>query len=241
MADTVSIRYSQTFRPQPARWVSQSQQHIVFCAAFEDLEPIAPLADLVFLVPPAVPIDCSQHEYREWIEFQLGNLQQHCAPSCGLILCAQERKGHPYSKAVITAVVAQELGWELFRIFTWQRQEAPYNRSNYAALPVYAMRRGSKPAQRNSPIRFRDIVYVKDMFGAHEELVDPVPPEVPETFLSLFAVPSDTALDPFAGTGSTALACEILGLKSVSVELNPERARKIAQLLSAAEKIRGIK
>lgn len=57
----------------------------------------------------------------------------------------------------------------------------------------------------------------------------PYPPLLAERLITLFAFAGDTVLDPFAGTGSTAIAAITTGRNSISIEIEPgyiEVARK---------------
>jgi DNA modification methylase len=47
------------------------------------------------------------------------------------------------------------------------------------------------------------------------------PAELIRRCLSNSAPPEGVVLDPFAGSGSTLVACEVLGLKGRAVELDP--------------------
>ncbi len=48
------------------------------------------------------------------------------------------------------------------------------------------------------------------------------PVELPTWFIRLFTQPGDLVLDPFLGSGTTAVACEQLGRRYVGIEINPE-------------------
>jgi len=48
------------------------------------------------------------------------------------------------------------------------------------------------------------------------------PLELPKWFIKLFTQPGDVVLDPFVGSGTTALAALQLGRKYVGIDLNPE-------------------
>lgn len=49
----------------------------------------------------------------------------------------------------------------------------------------------------------------------------PYPPALAERLIKLFSFAGDTVLDPFAGTGSTALAAVATGRNSISVDIEP--------------------
>ncbi len=49
----------------------------------------------------------------------------------------------------------------------------------------------------------------------------PYPVQVAERLIKMFSFAGDTVLDPFAGTGTTALAALEAGRQSISVEIEP--------------------
>ena len=48
------------------------------------------------------------------------------------------------------------------------------------------------------------------------------PESIPEWFIKLFTVENDTVLDPFAGAGTTGVACRRLGRRFIGMEIVPE-------------------
>jgi site-specific DNA-methyltransferase (adenine-specific) len=57
----------------------------------------------------------------------------------------------------------------------------------------------------------------------------PYPVEIPNRLIRMFSFHGDTVLDPFAGTGTTAIAAILAGRKSISVDIDAgyvETARK---------------
>ena len=48
------------------------------------------------------------------------------------------------------------------------------------------------------------------------------PPQLPAWFVKLFTEPGDLVLDPFMGSGTTALACQQIGRHFVGIELSPQ-------------------
>jgi site-specific DNA-methyltransferase (adenine-specific) len=64
----------------------------------------------------------------------------------------------------------------------------------------------------------------------------PFPPHLADRLIRLFSFASDTVLDPFAGTGSTAVAAIGAGRNSISVDIEPTyielAARNIQQAVS---------
>jgi len=62
----------------------------------------------------------------------------------------------------------------------------------------------------------------------------PFPPEIPRRLIRMFSFVGDTVLDPFAGTGTTALAAMEVGRHSISVEIEPTYIDLIAKRLTPA-------
>lgn len=61
----------------------------------------------------------------------------------------------------------------------------------------------------------------------------PFPKELPLRLIKLYSFWGDTVLDPFAGTGTTLLAAQELGRKSIGFELNPEYIKLINKKLNS--------
>jgi site-specific DNA-methyltransferase (adenine-specific) len=62
----------------------------------------------------------------------------------------------------------------------------------------------------------------------------PYPIEVPRRLIRMFSFVGDTVLDPFAGTGTTALAALETDRSSISVEIEPRYASRLISRLEAA-------
>jgi len=63
----------------------------------------------------------------------------------------------------------------------------------------------------------------------------PYPVEVPRRLARMFSFVGDTVVDPFAGTGTTAVAAMELGRNSVSVEIDPTYVDLIEKRLSSGQ------
>lgn len=61
------------------------------------------------------------------------------------------------------------------------------------------------------------------------------PLELPSWFIKLFTLPGDLVLDPFLGSGTTAVAAQQLGRRSIGIELNPDYFKVAQQRLESAE------
>ena len=60
------------------------------------------------------------------------------------------------------------------------------------------------------------------------------PVALPSWFIRLFTLPGDVVLDPFMGSGTTAVACAALGRVYVGIELDPEYVELARQRLGSA-------
>ena len=57
-------------------------------------------------------------------------------------------------------------------------------------------------------------------------------PEIVEEAIRSSSIPVESCLDPFGGSGTTALACQFLGVRPVTMEVNPYLADLIEAKLT---------
>lgn len=69
----------------------------------------------------------------------------------------------------------------------------------------------------------------------------PYPVEIPRRLIRMFSFATDTVLDPFGGTGSTALAAVETGRNSVSVEIEPKYVDLLEKRLTGGNVITDVK
>ena len=63
----------------------------------------------------------------------------------------------------------------------------------------------------------------------------PYPVEIPRRLIRMFSFAGDTVLDPFAGTGTTALAAQQCGRHSISIDIEPTYIKLIESRLSKSK------
>jgi|GEM_PF-3642501 len=84
-----------------------------------------------------------------------------------------------------------------------------------------------KPQGKKPPVvlkRYRDVLEWSMKSTKHEGWTYPNPKsiEVYRTFIRMFSKEGDTVLDPFMGSGTTALACRAENRNFIGIEINPE-------------------
>lgn len=214
-------------------------KHVVFEGAFDSLPSDGRYfqkVDVFFFDTPSTDPNTSHQDYFNWLMMQFVAMEKHRAPNVGLFLVPTEQKGSPWSKSAATVDIAFDYGWQLFRHFVWLKQDADFHRSQYAFQDVWALRKGNMPAQADSDVRYKDVVRIVSPIDKDSH-IGMLNPKMVEHFLPLFARPGTTVMDPFAGRGSVMRACQALDLKSVSVELFPERARELRALADSFKEV----
>jgi site-specific DNA-methyltransferase (adenine-specific) len=68
----------------------------------------------------------------------------------------------------------------------------------------------------------------------------PYPTEIPRRLIRMFSFATDTVLDPFSGTGSTALAAMETGRNSISVEIEPNYVKLVQERLTTSSLVGNI-
>ena len=80
----------------------------------------------------------------------------------------------------------------------------------------------------------RDFLVVNSTHGHGIEHPCPKPPEVLRWLVGLFATGTGPVLDPFAGSGTTALACKALGIPCTLIEIEEKYCRIAVERLRQA-------
>lgn len=230
------ILLSSRYRPTP-EIIFESPSQIVIHGAFKDVE-ISEKVDGFIFDTPGVSDETSYKQYRGWMLLILRQIEILRSENAVLILLPRDRKGGTFLKSLVTADLAQAFGWEIFRHYFWDKGP-DFHRARYPHQSIYVFRKGDMPTRSGSPIRYKDIIRMPDLKDPQEGTLAELPVEIPRLLLSLFDL--EVVVDPFAGSGSTAEACDLLRIaRCYSIELNQERSHsiksRIISLSSGAER-----
>ncbi len=150
--------------------------------------------------------------------------------------------------------IAKELGWRYFATVVWNEQNVSRRTAwgswksasaPYVIAPVEMIvllykgtwekrSKGTSDISRDEFIAWTNGVWT---FGGETRAVGhpaPFPVELPRRCLKLFSYVGETVLDPFAGSGSTLLACLETGRQGIGVEVSEEYCQLIERRLRAA-------
>jgi site-specific DNA-methyltransferase (adenine-specific) len=130
-----------------------------------------------------------------------------------LIQFNKTRKFHMYQEAVMVPVG----GWARERLASLSETDRTRDESKV----------GSGFGKKVSNWLGREMVYPTNVIHLATECSNrnhsaAFPVELPTWFIKLFTQPGDTVLDPFAGSGTTALAAMQLGRSYIGIDNNPE-------------------
>ena len=223
---------SSTTTIKPRTILSRATQTVIY-GAFEDVDNTEPVDVFIFDTPGIDDIS-TVFDYRVWIRKIFQHMESLRALDAAVVLLPRDRKGGAFLKGVATAEIAQEWGWKIFRNYLWEKGP-DFHRAKYVFQNVYVFRQGNMPTQIQSPIRYKDIIRLPDLADTREGTVAELPVPLIRLFLSLFDT-DIVVMDPFAGSGSVAVACEQLGIKKCySIELDETRAFEIVERLKRKE------
>jgi DNA modification methylase len=184
-------------------------------------------ADMVFADPPShvtsegkthrqVPIDNSSPGagYRDFLEAACANLLAVCRGA--IYLCISSPEAHTLYQAFTTAGGH----WSAFII--WDEHPFPPGRSDYQRhyQPIlYGWGEGSDHYWCGA--RDQGDLWTIPLLMAKPEHRTVKPVELVERAVENSSRRGDTVLDPFAGSGTTLIACERRGRKACLIELDP--------------------
>jgi site-specific DNA-methyltransferase (adenine-specific) len=140
--------------------------------------------------------------------------------------------------------IFQEVGWTYQTSIVWNEQNisrrtawgswlspsAPFVTAPVEMIAVFykgVWRRPAQGGRRGDITRDEFLAWTLGMWtfpGANPARVGhpaPFPEELPRRLIKLYSYPDDLVLDPFLGSGTTAVAAVKLGRRAVGVEINP--------------------
>lgn len=153
--------------------------------------------------------------------------------------------------------IFQEVGWTYQTSIVWNEQNisrrtawgswlspsAPFVTAPVEMIAVFYKGDWRRPAtggRRGDITREEFLAWTLGMWtfpGANPQRVGhpaPFPEELPRRLIKLYSYPDDLVLDPFLGSGTTAVSAVRLGRRAVGVELNPTYCDLAARNLAAA-------
>lgn len=124
---------------------------------------------------------------------------------------------------------------------SWQSASNPVLRDTHEYILVFskgAFRRSAK-GKENTITREQFMEWTKSVWTMNTESARkvghpaPFPPELPYRLLQLYTFKNDVVLDPFMGSGTTAIAALQSGRRYVGYETNPEYAERAEKRIAA--------
>jgi len=171
-----------------------------------------------------------------------------------LNLPLDKNKGGQQSVYADVVQIAKEAGWSYFSTIVWNEQNisrrtawgswlsasAPYVIAPVEVIVLLYKGSWEKKSRGTSDItREEFIAWTNGMwtFGGESRSVGhpaPFPLELPRRCLKMFSYVGDTVLDPFAGSGTTLLACLATGRRGIGVEISSQYCELISKRLTGA-------
>jgi site-specific DNA-methyltransferase (adenine-specific) len=227
-----------------------------------DLEPSS--IDLIVTSPPygvdvkyatfddAVPYP----DYMRFTETWLARCLRFIKPDGRLCLNVPLDKNKGGQQSVYADVIraAKQAGWRYFSTIIWNEQNisrrtawgswlsasAPYVIAPVEAIALLYKESWEKRTKGVSDVlRDEFLAWTNGMwtFSGEARSVGhpaPFPVELPRRCIKLFSYVGETVLDPFAGSGSTLLACLATGRRGIGVEVSGEYCEVIRRRLRGA-------
>ena len=186
----------------------------------------------------------TEAEYWRFTEDWLGEAFRVLKPSGGLfVACSMHNIGE-------ATVIAKRLGFQHKNIFVWRKPNAMPNITkrtfthtaeytcwfvkgpgwtfNYADLKALNPERNRKGGEKQMPdfVELPLVQGAERLRGEDGRALHPTqkPEKLLEIFITAASAPGELVLDPFMGTGTTAVVAERLGREWVGVESSPEFA-----------------
>ena len=151
-------------------------------------------------------------------------LERDCCCCC----CCCCGGGGPTPQFARWALRLDEKPWSFFHAVVWDKGGLGMGwryRRNYEMVLVAHLRGGKlRWAWEGSGMETANVVRLGKILPQGHQHPTQKPVESVEHFLRLHTFPGDIVLDPFAGSGTTGLACKRLGRRFLGFELDPQWA-----------------
>lgn len=169
-----------------------------------------------------------------------------------------KNKGGQQSVYADITVLAKKVGWKYHSTIIWNEQniskrtawgswlsaKAPYVIAPVEVIIVFYKKRWKKIESGKSDITKKEFIEwtngVWTFPGESRKKIGhpaPFPLELPKRCIKLFSYVGDVVLDPFLGSGTTLIACALLGRKGIGVEIDKNYCELAKQRLIKEAKI----
>jgi site-specific DNA-methyltransferase (adenine-specific) len=184
--------------------------------------------------------------YLEWVRGWATALRDVSAPGGRVCLNIPLDSNKGGKRAIYADYlrIFQEVGWTYQTSIVWNEQNisrrtawgswlspsAPFVTAPVEMIAVFhngAFRRPAINGRRGDITRDEFLAWTLGLWtfaGANPRRVGhpaPFPEELPRRLIKLYSYPDDLVLDPFVGSGTTAVAASRLGRRALAVEINP--------------------
>ena len=162
-----------------------------------------------------------QRAFLAWSTMWLSKMLQIATPGAVLMTFTDWRQLPTLSDAI------QCGGWVWRNIVTWWKPGIRMQRGRFSSSAEYVLyaSNGIPQAGSESP---QNVLQYQPVPGIEKEHIAEKPIELIRTLLGVSS-PGSTVLDSFAGSGSTPIACELLGLKWVAIEISEKQCEIAAK------------
>jgi site-specific DNA-methyltransferase (adenine-specific) len=168
-----------------------------------------------------------QRGYLAWCTQWMSEARRLTKPG-GMLCCFTDWRQLP-----ITTDAVQCAGWVWRGIGVWAKANARPCKGRYNALAEFVVWATNGPRPLEGPVA-RGLWTGDTPRGASRRHITQKPVGVMREILKPFAPPA-TILDPFAGSGTTAVACQLEGLEFIGIELDPENLTIIRERIAAGK------
>lgn len=158
----------------------------------------------------------SESEFRQFLEVSFRNAHEELVPGGAFYIW------YPAGKPDAFYLACAAVGWQIRQHLVWIKNHASFGRSDYHWKHepcIYGWRSGA--AHRWHGDRKQTTVLLYDRPGRNREHPTMKPVPMFERLITNSTAAGELVLDPFAGSGTTLLACETTGRTARVLEIDP--------------------